>query len=155
MNFFEKMGSAIKDGALKAGAGIELEMLRNQRREIDEASEKLRGEYAKLMVYSAERKELMLIIESSNARKTEWKVSLVSIPDSVEEQRKKLLTSMYTNLLTSIEKIIEVANASLKDIVAVTGDLDEDKFTSEQAKLADKRVEIEKRMNVVRETVHR
>ena len=155
MNFFEKMGSAIKDGALKAGAGIELEMLRNQRREIDEASEKLRGEYAKLMVYSAERKELMLIIESSNARKTEWKVSLVSIPDSVEEQRKKLLTSMYTNLLTSIEKIIEVANASLKDIVAVTGDLDEEKFTSEQAKLADKRVEIEKRMNVVRETVHR
>ena len=155
MNFFEKMGSAIKDGALKAGAGIELEMLRNQRREIDEASEKLRGEYAKLMVYSAERKELMLIIESSNARKTEWKVSLVSIPDSVEEQRKKLLTSMYTNLLTSIEKVIEVANASLKDIVAVTGDLDEDKFTSEQAKLADKRVEIEKRMNVVRETVHR
>ena len=155
MNFFEKMGSAIKDGALKAGAGIELEMLRNKRREIDEASEKLRGEYAKLMVYSAERKELMLIIESSNARKTEWKVSLVSIPDSVEEQRKKLLTSMYTNLLTSIEKVIEVANASLKDIVAVTGDLDEDKFTSEQAKLADKRVEIEKRMNVVRETVHR
>lgn len=155
MNFFEKMGSAIKDGALKAGAGIELEMLRNQRREIDEASEKLRGEYAKLMVYSAERKELMLIIESSNARKTEWKVSLVSIPDSVEEQRKKLLTSMYTNLLTSIEKVIEVANASLKDIVAVTGDLDEEKFTSEQAKLADKRVEIEKRMNVVRETVHR
>ena len=155
MNFFEKMGSAIKDGALKAGAGIELEMLRNQRREIDEASEKLRGEYAKLMVYSAERKELMLIIESSNARKTEWKVSLVSIPDSVEEQRKKLLTSMYTNLLTSIEKVLEVANASLKDIVAVTGDLDEEKFTSEQAKLADKRVEIEKRMNVVRETVHR
>ena len=155
MNFFEKMGSAIKDGALKAGAGIELEMLRNQRREIDEASEKLRGEYAKLMVYSAERKELMLIIESSNARKTEWKVSLVSIPDSVEEQRKKLLTSMYTNLLTSIEKVIEVANASLKDFVAVTGDLDEEKFTSEQAKLADKRVEIEKRMNVVRETVHR
>ena len=150
MDFF----ASVKKAAVKAAAGINLELLKARQKEIDGELKTLRDKYAKMAEYSDERGELMQLIQSNSDMKTEWRIKLVRIPDSADESRKQTLKSMYERLISSSDAMVETAKISLEDIKRAVGNLDEVEFEKEVARLEGERVKIGLELDAVREIVH-